>query len=353
MTGIAPAAASAVERGMDEASAGRVSALPATLPQTAWDASRIPDGWLPALAWALSVDLWNPDWSPAQQRAAIADSYAQHRLKGTPAGLKRALDHIGAVYEIEERPGGVAFTASIEVLNLDAITLRSEAQLRAVLNRVKRASVHLTVSAKTGVGMPLTVGAGAAAGAFPAEAARLIVGSWDAARQVSIALPVHTDDGTRITWQDLANGLGDVSSLRATPGAASVIRILLVGGGNDATNRVRTEVAQEPDGSLNGAGPELSDAWEEHAEALTIRVPGLADLILAGPANANVAIRDAAEPYAWAPGADYTNGAIVYRRLNNAGVVARAGVRQWATDFRAAFAADNTLRATAIFYDGA
>lgn len=175
MTGIAPRAASAVERGLDETSAARVDALPASMPQTAWDAARVPDEWLPVLAWALSVDLWDPDWPPALQRAAIADSYAQHRLKGTPAGVKRALDHIGAVYEIEERPGGVSFTESITILNLADITLPSEAALREVIDRVKRASVHVTLSAVAGASMGLRVAAGAGAAALVPAAARLTI----------------------------------------------------------------------------------------------------------------------------------------------------------------------------------
>ena len=175
MTGIAPEAASAVERGMDETSAARVAALPAALPQAAWDAERIPDAWLPVLAWALSVDLWDPDWPADLQRTAIADAYAQHRLKGTPAGLKRALDHIGAVYEIVERPGGAAFTASIEVFNLADITLPSEARLRELLARVKRASVHLAISASAGASAAISVAAGAGGAALAPQTARLTI----------------------------------------------------------------------------------------------------------------------------------------------------------------------------------
>ena len=350
MTGIAPATASAVERGLDETSAARIAAVPASLPETAWDAARIPVEWLPALAWALSVDIWDPDWGPELQRAAIADAYAQHRLKGTPAGVKRALDSIGAVYEIEERPGGVAFTESIEILNLEAITLRSEAELTALLGRVKRASVHLTVSARSGAGLDVSVGIGADAAALPVAAARLAIeqGSGD----VAIRLPVHADDGTRISWQDLADGLGDLSSLRATQGAAHLIRLLFVGGNDDTTNRVRVDVARQPDGSLNGTGPELSDAWEGYGKALTIRVPGLTDLVVAGPNHADVTLRDAAEPYVWAPGANYNTAAITYVHAAADGTLSRRGVKQWVADFRTAYAADNSLRATAIFYDG-
>ena len=175
MTVIAPRAASEVERGLDELSATRIAALPASLPETAWDAARIPVEWLPALAWALSVDIWDPDWPPALQRAAIADSYAQHRLKGTPAGLKRALDSIGAVYEIVERPAGVAFTLSVEVLNLGDISLSSEARLREVIDRVRRGTVHVTLTASAGASLAVGVAAGATATALAPRLARLTI----------------------------------------------------------------------------------------------------------------------------------------------------------------------------------
>ena len=173
MTGIAPVSASAVERGMDEVSAARVTALPVTLPTTAWNADLIPETWLPVLAWALSVDLWNPDWPPKRQRAAIKDAYAQHRLKGTPAGWKLVLDRIGALYDIVERPGGEVFKAKISIYNLADITLPSEAHLQQLLQRTKRASVHLTVEARSGVSLALALAAGAGGAAFNPAVAHL------------------------------------------------------------------------------------------------------------------------------------------------------------------------------------
>ena len=81
-------------------------------------------------------------------------------------------------------------------------------------------------------------------------------------------------------------------------------------------------------------------------------MPGLSDLVIAGPDDAAVTLRDSAEPYAWAPGANYNNGAITYVHRAADGTLSRAGVRRWVADFRAAYAADNSLWATAILYDG-
>ena len=175
MTGIAPETASAVERGMDETSAARVAALPASLPQTAWDASRIPAAWLPVLAWALSVDLWDPDWSAERQRAAIADAYAQHRLKGTPAGLKRALDHVGAIYDLIERPQGDRFRISVRVRNLATVTIPSLQRLGRAIDRMKRASVHVSLEADAGAQADIPVAAGAGAAVVAPTTARLVI----------------------------------------------------------------------------------------------------------------------------------------------------------------------------------
>lgn len=67
-----------------------------------WDAWRCPSAFLPHLAYALSVDLWDDGWSEIDQRRAIADSPAYHRRKGTRAAVEQALDMIGRPYTLTE-----------------------------------------------------------------------------------------------------------------------------------------------------------------------------------------------------------------------------------------------------------
>ena len=67
------------------------------------------------------------------------------------------------------------FTEAIEIVNLADITLPSEARLRELLDRVKRASVHLTISARTGATLNADIGVAAAATALVPAAARLII----------------------------------------------------------------------------------------------------------------------------------------------------------------------------------
>jgi phage tail P2-like protein len=62
---------------------------------TAWVPNTCPLAVLPWLAWAVSVDTWNPQWSEETQRAVVAGSIARHRLKGTKASMQYALSDAG------------------------------------------------------------------------------------------------------------------------------------------------------------------------------------------------------------------------------------------------------------------
>jgi len=46
---------------------------------------------LPWLAWGLSVDGWDPDWTDADKRAAVAGSIELHRHKGTRMSVETVL----------------------------------------------------------------------------------------------------------------------------------------------------------------------------------------------------------------------------------------------------------------------
>ncbi|VDS09246.1 Phage tail protein (Tail_P2_I) [Paracoccus haematequi] len=56
-----------------------------------WDPDRIPAAYLPWLAWALSVDEWDPDWPEAQRREIVRRSVDLHRIKGTLPSIRQAL----------------------------------------------------------------------------------------------------------------------------------------------------------------------------------------------------------------------------------------------------------------------
>ena len=95
-------------------------------------------------------------------------------------------------------------------------------------------------------------------------------------------------------------------------------------------------------------GAELSPAFEGYASAITLQAEGLNDMIIAGPSSALHDSSDTTEPYQFIPGDDYANGAISY--VWSGGQA--SGLAAWVTDFLAAYAADNSIRAVLTLYDG-
>ncbi len=62
----------------------------------------MPVGDLPFLAWALSVDSWDPDWSEGMKRKAVAESIALHRVKGTRASVEAVLQRFDELLTVIE-----------------------------------------------------------------------------------------------------------------------------------------------------------------------------------------------------------------------------------------------------------
>ena len=82
-----------LERSLEETTA-QISDIP--VPITHYiDPENCPVKLLPWLAWELSVDLWNENWTEAQKRAAIAASPYVHEKKGTPSAIRRSIETLG------------------------------------------------------------------------------------------------------------------------------------------------------------------------------------------------------------------------------------------------------------------
>ncbi len=98
-----PPNATDLERAFDAATGARVDAVDFSPLRSLKDPQTIPAGLLPWLAWERSVDTWADGLSEAQRRAIIEAAPDLHRLKGTPAAIRLALQSIGlADVEIEE-----------------------------------------------------------------------------------------------------------------------------------------------------------------------------------------------------------------------------------------------------------
>ena len=113
------------------------------------DIDQVPAQFLPFIAWQKSVDYWDENWQEALKRKVIKESRALHRLKGTPAAIKKALEPFG--YEVtliewfQAVPNLIPGTFNLE-LDLIGKSLNQEVynEINRLVSDAKAASRHLT-----------------------------------------------------------------------------------------------------------------------------------------------------------------------------------------------------------------
>lgn len=125
------------EQAIDGASS-RVSSIPVPL-RSLWNPDTCPVSLLPWLAWGLSVDEWNPDWTEPQKRSVIRESVSVHRLKGTIGAVRRIVDSFGLGIVIREwwqkSPAGTPHTFTLSI-SVDQIPTGA---LDSIINSVRKA----------------------------------------------------------------------------------------------------------------------------------------------------------------------------------------------------------------------
>jgi phage tail P2-like protein len=198
-----------LERAAETATA-RIGEVPFPI-ERLWDPQQIPSEWLPWLAWGLSVDSWDEDWSEQAKRDAVADSIALHRIKGTRASVEAVLGRFDQLLDLVEwhqatpradphtfeirlpiaaegvKPGGRRATAAF-----------AEAIIREV-SRVKPAREHFrlvqTLDLEGAIGIQ---GVARLAGAGRGDMAAVIDTSpaWAAYLQTEDGEPLQDDTGT-------------------------------------------------------------------------------------------------------------------------------------------------------------
>lgn len=100
LTPLLPPNASPLARAAAEALA-EIQRVPVPL-RTLWHPATCPAPLLPYLAWAFSVDRWDPSWSEATRRRVIASAFYVHRKKGTLSAIRRVVEPLGYLIEIVE-----------------------------------------------------------------------------------------------------------------------------------------------------------------------------------------------------------------------------------------------------------
>ena len=126
-----------------------------------WNPDTCPAHLLPWLAWALSVDDWDPTWSEATQRAVIRASVGVHRRKGTRSAVAEALRAAGYAdaiivedFSAQDHDAAFVHDGSVEHARGDhwaeyrltlarPVTIAQADQVRAILSQVAPARSHL------------------------------------------------------------------------------------------------------------------------------------------------------------------------------------------------------------------
>jgi phage tail P2-like protein len=146
-----PPSTSSLSRSIETVMAERMIGIEAPI-RTLWNVDTCPVALLPWMAWALSVDVWESDWSEETKRNVLRATVEVHRVKGTPGSVRRAVESILDDIEIIERDADLAphefkvvvsgnlpsNQAYLNVLNVISNTKPVRSHLKAI--QVKRES---------------------------------------------------------------------------------------------------------------------------------------------------------------------------------------------------------------------
>jgi len=125
----------------------RISDVPPIV-RDVWNPDTCPADLLPWLAWAFSVDQWDPAWSSSQKRETIRRAVEVQRVKGTPAAVRRglgAIDIDAQLIEWHAQPSpGAPYTYQLVIdASANAATIQAIAEAVAIVDELKSLRSHL------------------------------------------------------------------------------------------------------------------------------------------------------------------------------------------------------------------
>lgn len=175
---ILPPNATGLERALELVAASRIDGIASPL-RSLWDPATIPSRLLPWLAFALSIDEWDPTWPIAVRRARVAAAIDVQRRKGTLSAVRSVIAALGGQARIVEwwqtTPKGDPYTFTVEL----ALPSDGTAPPRASLVNSVTAEIERTKPLRSRFNLVLAVNAVASVGlravARPATFARLSV----------------------------------------------------------------------------------------------------------------------------------------------------------------------------------
>ncbi|SKC23415.1 phage tail protein, P2 protein I family [Kosakonia radicincitans] len=128
-----------------ETATARINAIPVELHKL-WDPDKCPVIFLPYLAWALSVDRWDKNWSEQTKRAVIRAAFMVHRQKGTIHALRRVVEPFGFLIRVSEwwQTGEEPGTFRLDIgVQEQGITEETYQELERLIQDAKPLSRHL------------------------------------------------------------------------------------------------------------------------------------------------------------------------------------------------------------------
>ncbi len=118
-----------------------------------------PAKFLPWLAWAMSVDEWNPDWPDDIKRNVIRESFAIHQHKGTLAAVKRAIETLNHEIQITEwfNNAGDPYTFTMDLIADSNKTANDYIAIKRMVNAAKNVRSTYQLYLKQQYQSPLVV----------------------------------------------------------------------------------------------------------------------------------------------------------------------------------------------------
>ena len=165
-----PPSSSPLEKAADLTAALHIEAIPVERIFDQWHPQHCPAELLGWLAWAVSVDEWNPDWPEQVKRDVIEFSITVHRHKGTPYSVKKALASLAVKTQVsewqEDTNRKVPYSFTVKALANSALGSDSEVILNEQFyelvkrqvnnNKSTRSQFELQVGAEYATGIHLT-----------------------------------------------------------------------------------------------------------------------------------------------------------------------------------------------------
>lgn len=134
-----------------ELATARLAAVPVTFDRV-WDPATCPASLLPWLAWGLSIDVWDPEWSEATKRQMIAEAVARQRRKGSVKAVREVLDAFGVGlqliewFDLPDQLPPYTFEVRLPVEGGETILASFIEKVADQVGRVKPARAHFGVA---------------------------------------------------------------------------------------------------------------------------------------------------------------------------------------------------------------